>query len=216
MKFQEGYVYHINDAYFAKAKDDKLMQNKEGGTYRPTFLCMEDKATPGLLWVVPMSSKVAKFQAIHDRQQSKYGKCLTIVMGEYDGQQAAFLLQNMFPITEQYLDHIHTRNGNPVPVKYSIAQEVRSNMQQLLQLISRGKQVVFPDVKRLKAMMIEELHPAAHRAADQQHPQQTAASPEPTRQSIKERMAAAQAESDRRNSSTAADLHHDKNHDLEK
>ncbi len=72
----------------------------------------------------------------------------------------------MFPIIEQYLDHIHTRNGNPVPVKYSIAQEVRSNMQQLRQLISRGKQVVFPDVKRLEAMMIEELHPAAHRAAD--------------------------------------------------
>ncbi len=85
MKFQEGYVYHINDAYCVKANDDKLMQNKEGGTYRPTFLCMEDKATPGLLWGVPISSRVAKFQAIHDKQQSKYGKCLTIVMGEYDG-----------------------------------------------------------------------------------------------------------------------------------
>ena len=36
MKFQEGYVYHINDEYFAKVQEDKLMQNKENGTYRPT------------------------------------------------------------------------------------------------------------------------------------------------------------------------------------
>lgn len=32
MIYQEGYVYHIKDEYFEKAKDDKLMQNKENGT----------------------------------------------------------------------------------------------------------------------------------------------------------------------------------------
>lgn len=85
MKFQEGYVYHINDEYFAKVQDGKLMQNKENGTYRPTFLCIEDRKNAGLLWVVPMSTRVEKFQAIHDKQQARYGKCLTIVMGEFDG-----------------------------------------------------------------------------------------------------------------------------------
>ena len=155
--FQEGYVYHINDDYFAKAKDDKLMQNKENGTYRPTFLCLEDRNQPGLLWVVPMSTRVEKYEAIRKKQIEKYGKCLTIVIGEYDGRQAAFLLQNMFPITEKYLDHIHTRNGNPVPVKFSLAQEVRSNMQQLRQLINRGRQVVFPDIRRLEKLMLTEL-----------------------------------------------------------
>ena len=157
MKFQEGYVYHISDEYFVKAQDDKLMQNKENGTYRPTFLCLEDQKHPGLLWVVPMSTRVEKFQAIQSKQIEKYGKCLTIVIGEYDGHKAAFLLQNMFPITEQYLDHIHTRNGNPVPVRYSIAQEVRSNMQQLRQLINKGRKVVFPDVCRLESLMLAEL-----------------------------------------------------------
>ena len=157
MKFQEGYVYHINDDYFAKVQDEKLMQNKENGTYRPTFLCLEDRKHPGLLWVVPMSTRVEKFEAIRNKQIEKYGKCLTIVIGEYDGRQAAFLLQNMFPITEKYLDHIHTRNGNPVPVRFSLAQEVRSNMQQLRQLINRGRQVVFPDVRRLESLMLAEL-----------------------------------------------------------
>lgn len=157
MKYQEGYVYHISDEYFSKAQDDKLMQNKENGTYRPTFLCLKDPRNEGLLWMVPMSTRVEKFKAIRDKQRAKYGKCLTIVIGEFDGRNAAFLLQNMFPITEKYLDHIHTRNGNPVPVKYTIAREVRSNMQQLRQLIYKGKKVVFPDVQRLEKLMLLEL-----------------------------------------------------------
>lgn len=203
MNFQEGYVYHINDGYFTKVQDEKLMQNKENGTCRPTFLCMEDRQNPGLLWVVPMSTRVEKFQAIYDKQQSKYGKCLTIVIGKFDGRKAAFLLQNMFPITEKYLDHIHTKNGNPVPVKHSIAQKVRTNLQQLRHLIYRGKKVVFPDVNRLENLMLAELQHekkkivAAHEQGDSSDP--PARNPaDLNKMSMKDRMAAAQKESQKR------------------
>ncbi|GAA6262788.1 hypothetical protein F100043J3_38210 [Mediterraneibacter gnavus] len=37
MIYQEGYVYHIKDEYFEKVQDNNLMQNKEGGTYLPTY-----------------------------------------------------------------------------------------------------------------------------------------------------------------------------------
>ena len=37
-----------------------------------------------LLWLVPLSSRIEKFQSIYDKQIEKYGNCLTIVMGEYD------------------------------------------------------------------------------------------------------------------------------------
>lgn len=80
MNCQEGYVYHINDHYFAKVQDEKLI---------------------------------------------------------------------MFPIT---------RNGNPVPVKHSISQQVRSNIQQIRQLVYRGKNIVFPDIIRLEKIMLEDLH----------------------------------------------------------
>lgn len=155
MDYQEGYVYHIKDEYFIKANDPSLMQNKENGNYRPTFYCMRDEKT-SLLWLVPLSSRIKKFQAIYDKQVKKYGNCLTIVMGEYDGKQAAFLLQNMFPITEKYLDHIHTRNNNPVPVKYSIQTEVSTKMKRILQLHARGKKIVFPDISRLESLMLKE------------------------------------------------------------
>ena len=82
------------------------------------------------------------YKAIHDKQEQKYGRCLTIVLGEFDGKEAAFLLQNMFPVRDCYLDHIHTRNNNPVPVKHSIHKEVSTNMKRLRQLHARGKKVV--------------------------------------------------------------------------
>lgn len=156
MNYQEGFVYHIKDEYFTKVNDPNLMQNKENGNYRPTFYCMHDKKT-SLLWLVPLSSRVEKFQSIYRKQIEKYGNCLTIVMGEFDGKQAAFLLQNMFPITEQYLDHIHTRNNNPVPVKYSIQTEITTKMKRILQLHARGKKIVFPDISRLESLMLEEI-----------------------------------------------------------
>lgn len=47
------------------------MQNKENGSYRPTFYYMRDEKT-FLLWLVPLSSRVEKFQAVYDKQIEKY------------------------------------------------------------------------------------------------------------------------------------------------
>ena len=156
MVFQEGYAYHIKDDYFTLAADENLLQNKPGGNYRPTYYCMKDPAT-SLLWVVPMSTKVAKYQLLHDKMAARYKECLTIIMGQFDGRQAAFLLQNMFPTIEPYLDHVHTRNGNPVPISHSIQQNVKNKMKRLKLLLARGHKLVFTDVGRLEKLMLAEL-----------------------------------------------------------
>lgn len=39
--------------------------------------------------MVPLSSRIEKFKEIHNKQVSKYGKCLTIVLGEFDGKKTA-------------------------------------------------------------------------------------------------------------------------------
>ena len=62
MIYQESYVYHIKDEYFEKVHDSSLMQNKENGTYRPTFYCLRDTKT-SLLWMVPLSTRVEKFRS---------------------------------------------------------------------------------------------------------------------------------------------------------
>jgi len=133
-----------------------LMQNKEGENYRPTYYAIKDDAT-SLLWMIPMSAKYDKYKAIYDKQVQRYGRCLTIVLGEFGDQPAAFLLQNMFPVTLYYLDHVHTKSGNPLSVKYSIRQAIQTRVKQLIQIHARGHKVVFTDIDRLQKLMLEEI-----------------------------------------------------------
>ena len=151
-----GYVYHIKDSYFEAANDDKLMRNHEGGAYRPTYFCVKDEKT-GLLWVIPMSTRIGKYQAIIDKDIERYGKCIKIFIGEYANRQNAFLFQNMFPILPKYIDHIHLIRQNPVPVNQRLQTLFDRNFRDVLRLHRRGAKIVFPDITRLEKLMLDEM-----------------------------------------------------------
>jgi hypothetical protein len=152
-----GYVYHIKDSYFETAADDKLMRNYEGGAYRPTYFCLQDNKT-GLLWVVPMSSRVDKYQSIIDKDIKRHGKCLKIYIGEYANKQQAFLFQNMFPILPKYIDHVHTIRQNPAPVNPRLQKLLDINYRNILRLHKQGAKVICPDINRLEKLMLDELN----------------------------------------------------------
>jgi hypothetical protein len=136
-------------------KDDKLMRNREGGAFRPTYYCLKDEKT-GLLWVVPMSSRAEKYIGFMQKDIDRYGKCLKIVIGDYASVNAVFLLQNMFPILPKYIDHIHLVKQNPVPVNTRLQTIIDRNFRELLRLHRRGVKIVFPDILRLEKLMIDE------------------------------------------------------------
>lgn len=152
LEIKSGYAYHVKDIYFDLVKDPCLMQNKERGSYRPTLYCIKDKNTD-ILWMVPISSQYKKFKDIHDKIIAKGKPCRGIVLGEYAGQKAAFLLQNMFPIKAEYINHIHTKNGNPVPVNYKLRARIQTNMKTLLAMNSRGIKVTFTDINNLMKLL---------------------------------------------------------------
>jgi len=151
-----GYVYHIKDLYFESVKDDKLMRNKEGGAYRPTYYCLKDEKT-GLLWFVPMSGRVDKYSSIIEKDTARYGSCLKILVARYGDGQSVFLFQNMFPILPKYIDHIHTVSGIPMAVNHAVKGEIIKRFKEIRRLYSRGVKMVFPDITRLEKLMIEEL-----------------------------------------------------------
>lgn len=107
MLLETGYVYHIKDEYFDFAKDDKLMKIHENGSTRPTYFCIRNK-NGKILQFIPMSSKIEKYRKLQKTKIQKNGVCDTIVIGKYRGIEAAFLIQNIFPITEKYIDHIYS------------------------------------------------------------------------------------------------------------
>jgi hypothetical protein len=154
MEILQGYAYHIKDSYFELAHDKYLMQNKENGSYRPTLYCIEDEKT-GLYWMIPISSQYDKFKTIREKIINSGKPCKSIILGEFDGQKAVFLIQNMFPVTQDYIDHVHTRNGNPVPVKKELQRIIRKNVKSLLVLNDKGIKVTFTDINKLKELFIK-------------------------------------------------------------
>ena len=154
MEIKQGYAYHIKDEYFIMAEDEHLMKNKEDGNYRPTMYCIKDNKYD-IYWMIPISSQYDKYADISSEMLRKGKKCKGIVLGKYDGKKAAFLIQNMFPVTLKYIDHVHTRNGNPVPVNRKLQEMIRKNTKSLIAISEKGIKVTFTDIIRLRNRLIQ-------------------------------------------------------------
>ena len=157
MEVKTGYLYHIKDEYFNVVNDDSLMQNHERGKKRPTYFTIKDN---DMLWFIPISSKVDKYQKIIDKKIEKYGFCNTIIIRKLADEDAAILLQNAFPTLEKYIDHVHTIDGVPFQVPTDLQHEIRSMFKNMLALKKRGANLFFTDIDRLKEKMLEELKQA--------------------------------------------------------
>ncbi len=157
MIIAEGYFYHISDAYFAAADESTLMSNKENGGYRPHYLAVRDDKNPDIFWMIPVSSRYEKFKGIYDKQVAKYRRCTKIVLGKCGGWDAAYLIQNAFPITADYFDHIHTSQGKPLTLHTTTAKLIVENLNNNLRLHKRGVHLFFADIDRLYKLMCDHL-----------------------------------------------------------
>ena len=157
MLISEGYFYHINDDFFSLVSEGTLMSNYENGGYRPHFLAIKDSTNADIFWMVPVSSRYSKFQGIYQKQVERYGRCTKIVLGKCDGKDAAFLIQNAFPITSDYFDHIHTSQGKPLTLHTGTAKLIIENLNNNLRLHTRGIHLFFADIDRIYKLMTEHL-----------------------------------------------------------
>ena len=68
------------------------------------------------------------------------------------GQRRAFLIQNMFPVTEEYITepYIDRNTKNPVTVDPKTERDVCTNAKDVLKLVMRGyRQLVFPNIMEM-------------------------------------------------------------------
>lgn len=153
MEIKTGYLYHIKDEYFDVVNDENLMQNHEKGKKRPTYFTIKDK---NILWFIPVSSKINKYQKIIDKKIEKYGFCNTIIIRKIADEDSVILLQNAFPTLEKYIDHVHTVDGVPLKIPTDLQQEIKSMLKNMLGLKKRGTNLFFTDIDSLKEKMIED------------------------------------------------------------
>lgn len=162
MSINIGRSYHIKDEFFSLVQDDKLMANKENGKYRPHFFLLSDPHVEGIYWAVPLSSKVEKYRDVAKRKIDKYGRCDTVVIGSFAGEDSVFLIQNMFPVIERYVDHEHTIGGESVNVSRALYESVVSNARHVLSLHKHGRKLIFPDIDRIYELMKNALHKGSY------------------------------------------------------
>lgn len=143
-------LYFLTDQYYQDFRDDKLMKNKDridGVLHnRPCFFAFQDSKNQKIFWVVPISSRYEKFKKIEQDKIKRYGHCNTIRFGTVLGRNAAFLIQNICPATENYLTEYIDKNNCPIRIDNRVAADVVKNAREVLGMAKRGAKVIFPDI----------------------------------------------------------------------
>lgn len=158
MSIVVGRSYHIKDEFFSLVNDENLMTNKDAGVYCPHLFFIADPRVEGIYWAIPQSTRVKKYREIICHKIKKYGQCDTIVIGRFGGRESVFLIQNMFPVVEKYIDHEHTIDGRSVRVHNRLAEAVVSCANKILSLHRCGIKLVYPDIDRIYNLMKDELN----------------------------------------------------------
>ncbi len=154
---ENGKFYFVKDEFFEKVNDNTILTNKSNGNRRPCYYCFKDYKNDKLIWFVPISSKVEKYKKIYEYKKDKFKKVDTIVFGRINDNETAFLIQNMFPVTEKYIQEKYVQNNKDVVITYSLRKEIENKANYILKLAERGKKVVFTDIIRIKRILLKEL-----------------------------------------------------------
>lgn len=151
MKVEEGKFYFIKQEFFEKVKDELLLKNKGDENKRPCYYCFKDLKNSDILWFIPISSKVEKYSKIYNYKMQKYKIVDNIVFGYVEGEKRAFLIQNMFPTTEEYIIEAYIKQNRYVNVNKELKKELERKANKILKLVEKGyKGLVFSDILKIK------------------------------------------------------------------
>ena len=129
--------YIIKDKFFTVMSDAFLKGNKEGN--RPHYYCFEDTSA-GIYWMIPLSSRIEKYRRIVEKKERAGKPCDIIHIVKLDNsRESAFLIQDMFPITENYIEREYTIAGNHLMLtsEHSV-KTIEQKARKVMGMLKRG------------------------------------------------------------------------------
>lgn len=155
-----GYFYFIAPQFFKDFPIATLMHNHETkfsqNHNRPCYYAI--KGEGNIKWLIPISSKVNKFKRIYNDKVKKYGKCDTIVFADVLGQERAFLIQNIFPVTDKYILNQYIDGMNkPVMIDGVSERKITQKAKKVLTLQRNGKNLIFGDVLQIEKELLDSI-----------------------------------------------------------
>ncbi len=159
MKIVIGNFYFVSDKFFEEIDDSNLKMNYET-TQRPHYFALQDKKT-SLIWLVPCSTKVEKFEKIIAKRKQYNRPNDTIKIVKIQDRKTVLLLQDMFPITENYITNQYIRGGQPVRIAdIDIVADIERSARRVAILLRQGVKFTptQPDILRIEKIMLDELN----------------------------------------------------------
>ncbi len=155
MEIENGKFYFIKDTFFEIFKEYKLMENKENGNKRPCYFCFTDPENSKIIWFVPISSKVDKYKTIYENKKKKQKKVYNFVFGKVLGKEKTFLIQNIFPTTELYIESKYQNKMQDVEITESLKREVIETAMNVIKLAQKGINIPFYDINEMKKILLK-------------------------------------------------------------
>ena len=158
MVIEDGKFYFIKDEFFDVFQDYVLMENKDGGTKRPCYFCFRDRKNKEIIWFVPISTKYDKYKKIYDMKKIRSGKrpVYNFVFGNVLGKKAVFLIQNIFPTTEKYIEEKYTNSNKDVEIPTVVKDEIIRTSLRVVRLAEGGTNIPFYDIIEMKNLLLKQ------------------------------------------------------------
>ena len=154
MKVENGKFYFIKDNFFELFKGYKLMENKENGNKRPCYFCFNDPDNERIIWFVPISSKTDKYKTIYEHKKKSKKRVYNFVFGKVLGKEKTFLIQNIFPTTEEYIESKYQNKKQDVEITESLKNEIINTSMTVIKLAQKGISIPFYDIIEMKNILL--------------------------------------------------------------
>lgn len=152
-----GKLYFVKDSFYDRFQNCGLLENKEiinGKIHgRPCcYLFQFTKEDKDIYWMIPISSKVEKYKREMEKSKEKYGGlCDNISFGYILGEERAFLPQNLFPVTRNYISsvYIDKNTGKPISISNDLMAELNKKARKKIRYNQNGKRFGMTDIIKI-------------------------------------------------------------------
>ena len=152
--------YKLKDKYFSDfpSPNNRYIDNKNGK--RPYYLAFTDNS--GIIWLLPISSKVDKYKAKISADENKYGECITSHIIQFMGEERAVLIGNMIPVIPEYIEGAFTiKNRHYVVRDSATVKAIKKRAARYLSLVRAQKLYPVVDILRTERILQNKLNNAA-------------------------------------------------------
>ena len=148
----------IEDKFFDDFPDPYLKGNKSEN--RPHYYCF--KSEDNLYWVIPTSTRYEKYQHIIDNRNKNGKPTDFLYVAKLDNNKInAFLIGDMFPITEEYIKREYKFNGIQLKItSETIGNQIEKQAKVILGLLKKGYKFspTQPDALKIEKSLLAKLN----------------------------------------------------------